>query len=251
MRSVVDDLPVEEIGRRFHNLIPSRFPTIDPYARIRGGTVIDFATAEELTNPRLREKKRISGGLAGVDQSDPRLVNWNHAPFAYPNPVGSWFFGADRNVLELYDDLQTAVAVAIKKRQTFLGSTGEKATSIEMRQLVRNVKGSFIDARGIDLRDAEVRRGIGLDAVRRELDGILYNPQDRPSATALVALGAQLLGKPDQGDHFKFLWDGQEVTSVYSFAFDEEFNPEDLGAKPDMLKPLMDGQKKRLRLAIG
>src|SRR3546814_19876174 len=86
------------------NLIPSRFPPVPVYERIAGGRDELFARVEEITNPRVRERDRLTQGLAPVDQQQPRFKNWNHAPFVYPNPEGSRFFKANRTVTELARD---------------------------------------------------------------------------------------------------------------------------------------------------
>ena len=229
MRNEAADLPVICIDERFHNLIPSRFPPVPVYDRIAGGRDELFAQIEEITNPRVRERERLTQGLAPVDQEKPRFKNWNHAPFVYPNPEGSRFYKADRNVLELAGDLQTALAIAVEKRETFLRRTSEPPTVIEMRQIVRPVLGSYLDARGWGGADDRQRRlELGEKAVKYKLDGILFSPVERPSATGIVVLKPECLGKPDQADHFKFLWNGERINVLYSFRKDETFSPDDL-----------------------
>src|SRR3546814_2632928 len=131
MPSAAADMPVVEVDDRFHNLIPSRFPPVRPYERIADGRDDHFAAIECLTNPRLREKERLAGKPTPVDPESVRFQNWNHAPFAYPNPEGSRFYGPEQNVLELADDLQTALAIAVARRETFLSRTAEPATALE------------------------------------------------------------------------------------------------------------------------
>src|SRR3546814_605183 len=182
MRNEADNLPVVDVDERFHNLIPSRFPPVPVYERIAGGRDELFARVEEITNPRVRERDRLTQGLAPVDQQQPRFKNWNHAPFVYPNPEGSRFFKANRNVLELAGDLQTALVISVAKRETFLRRTAEPPTLIEMRQIVRPVRGAYLDARGWDgVGDRDRCLALGEEAVRQKLDGILFNPRERRS----------------------------------------------------------------------
>jgi RES domain-containing protein len=236
MLSAVADMPVVKIDDEFHNLIPSRFPTVRVYERIAGGRDDEFAAIEELTNPRLREKERLTRGLAPVDQEHPRFQNWNHAPFAYPNPEGSRFYGAERNVLELAGDLQTALAISVARRETFLSRTKEPATALEMRQIVRPVRGSFLDARGWDgVLDRERRLSLGREVAAAGHDGILFNPAERPSATAIVALRPECLGRPIQSEHFKFIWNGQCISALYAFGSGENYSPSDLGLPHSVL----------------
>lgn len=236
MLSVVANLPVVDIDDRFYNLIPSRFPTIKVYARIAGGRDDEFAAIEELTNPRVREKFRLTQGRASVDQSQVRFQNWNHAPFAYPNPEGSQFYGSERNVLELAGDLQTALAISVAKRETFLLRTTEPPTALEMRALGRRVVGRFADIRGDgEARDAPHRFELGNRIVEAGLDGILFNPIERPTGTGIVILHPEKLGKADQGEHFKFVWDGSKISELYAFATGTAYEPGKLSLSDPIL----------------
>lgn len=230
------NLPVVEVDNEFHNLIPSRFPTVKLYERIADGRDDLFYAVEEMTNPRMREKERLTRGLAPVDQQRPRFTNWNHAPFVYPNPEGSRFFGADRNVIELSEDLQTALAISVGKRQAFLRRTAEPATFLEMRQIVRPVRGRCVDARGWTGMDDRARRmDLGKLADDEGHDGILFNPWERPTATGIVVFKPECLGKPLQADHFKYLWNGQRISTLYSFRKGVEYNPDQLGSEGAIL----------------
>lgn len=229
MRNEAANLPVVEIDGEYHNLIPSRFPPVPVYERIAGGRDALFAQIEEITNPRVRERERLTHGLAPVDQEQPRFKNWNHAPFVYPNPEGSRFYKADQNVLELAGDLQTALAISVRKRETFLRRTAEPSTAIEMRQIVRPVRGTYLDARGKEgLEVRERRLLLGKHALEAGLDGILFSPEERPCATGIVILKPQCLGKPMQADHFKFLWNGERIHVLYSFGKGVGYDPADL-----------------------
>jgi hypothetical protein len=229
MHSAAVNLPVVEIGERFHNLIPSRFPTVRLYERIAGGRDDLFAKIEEMTNPRVREKERLLHGLAPVDQDQPRFKNWNHAPFVYPNPEGSRFFAGDRNVIELAGDLQTALVVSVARREAFLGRTAEPQTFLEMRQIVRPVRGNFLDARdwpGIG--DRADRLSLGKEVVNAGLDGLLFNPLERASGTCAIVMKPECLGRPDQAEHFKYVWNGSRITVLYAFGSGRGFDPIEL-----------------------
>lgn len=236
MHNEAADLPAVEIDQSFHNLIPSRFPPVEVYERIAGGRDELFKAIEEMTNPRVRERERLTRGLEVADQDDPRFKNWNHAPFVYPNPDGARFYGADRNVVELADDIQTALAISIVRRETFLRRTAEPPTFLEIRQIVRPVRGSYLDARDWDgMGDRKRRLALGKVVVERELDGVLFRPHERPSARCVVVLKAECLGRPVQGDHFKYLWDGQRINVLYAFRTGKEHDPEMLGREEQVL----------------
>jgi hypothetical protein len=236
MRNAVADLPVVEIDERFHNLIPSRFPTVRLYERIAGGRDDLFAAIEGLTNPRVREKERLTYGLARVDQDQHRFKNWNHAPFVYPNPEGSRFFAGDRNVIELASDLQTALVVSVSRRELFLARTAEPSTFLEMRQIVRPVRGRFLDVRDrLDIIERADRLSLGKKVLAEGLDGLLFSPSERPSGTGAIVLRPECLGKPDQAEHFKYIWNGNQITVLYAFGSGKEIDPTQLSQENSVL----------------
>jgi hypothetical protein len=66
-------------------------------------------------------------GPASVDENSPRLQNWNHAPFAYTNPEGSYLLSPVHGVMEVAGSEEAALAIAIRRREIFLGRTTEPA----------------------------------------------------------------------------------------------------------------------------
>jgi hypothetical protein len=215
------DIEVVDVDAVFYTLIPSRFPPVKLFERIANddeGAAI--ARIETLTNPRLRERRRVLQ-TDQVDVTSPKYQNWNHAPFTYRNPEGSRYFGPEPAVLELSDDLQTALAISVRKRETFLSRTSEARTNLDMRVLTRQVTGRFGDLRHLctDL-DHEKRIIAGRRVLELEppVDGLLYRTSERPSATCIAILDPKSLGRAVQGDHFRFVWDGERIRSVYSFS---------------------------------
>ena len=103
------EYPVVSIDREWRRLIPSKFPTIDVYERLQSDALRAVAQQlEELTNPRLAAKARLTRGTAAIDTDSPQLQNWNHAPFAYPNPEGTYFLGPAYRVMEVAGDGRAA-----------------------------------------------------------------------------------------------------------------------------------------------
>jgi len=218
-----------------YRLIPSRFPPISIYAGLVANDRIDsLVEIENLTNPRLKAAQR----LTSVEDLEPsnRLQNWNHAPFAYSNPEGSLFFGADRPCLELASDKQTALAISVARRQRFLSRTDEPAVGLDMRMLATPICGTFLDLRhlGAGLTHDE-RRAIGM-TVPTSTQGVLYTAPERPSGECVAVLDGGVLGRSLQANHYRFLWDGQKMISLY--AFDNEgraFSPDMLSSDEDIL----------------
>lgn len=221
MLSEADDIEIVDIDDTCYTLIPSRFPPIDLFERIANddeGAAV--ARIETITNPRLRDRQRALQTEA-VDVTAPRYQNWNHAPFTYRNPEGSRYFGPESAVLELADDLQTALAISVRKRETFLSRTDEARTNLDMRVLSRKVTGRFADLRHLDPnldRDARIAVGRRIADITTPIDGLLYNPPERPSAKCFAILNAGALARAVQGDHFRFVWDGKCIRSLYSFS---------------------------------
>ena len=234
---VADDLTVVDVDETLFTLIPSRFPTIDVFARVTNDRSDELAAIESITNPRLRERDRLLNGAQEVDGNRPLLQNWNHAPFTYTNPAGSRFLGPEHPVLELASDMQTALAISLRKREAFLSCTSEAAIGLEMRQLSRRVKGRFADGRDwpSDLnREERLRRGQAIKEAG--LDGLLYRPPERPTGfSACILKGEALPERAIQRDHFKFLWDGSRVTTVYSFGSGTEYSPDELRSAEQIL----------------
>jgi hypothetical protein len=229
MPNVAGDFSTEDIDQQFFTLIPSRWPLVDVYARVANGRSHELAEIESLTNPRLRERDRILNGVQQVDGNGPLLQNWNHAPFTYYNPEGTRFFDANSPALELAADIQTALAISVKRRETFLRKTDEAPIGLEMRELSRRVKGRFVDGRDWDPElDQAERRHRGRQIVEAGYDGVLFRASERPSGTCISVLRGEVLDRAVQRDHFKFVWDGTKVNKVYSFRLGTAYSPDDL-----------------------
>lgn len=231
MHNAADNFDVKEINDVFYILIPSRFPPVPLYRRIAGGNDDDIAAVAELHNPRVKEKQRLLGqGGVAVDETSPRFQNWNHAPFTYSSPEGSWFFDRFVRCLEMSQDRQTALAVSVAKRELFLRRTAEAPIGLDMRMLSRTVSGAFLDVQSVsvDLSLAE-RRKLGERLVERAraegLSGVLFRSPERPSGTRICVLNGNVLGRAIQGEHFRYSWDGNRVLSLY--AFNSSGNDED------------------------
>jgi hypothetical protein len=204
-----------------YRLIPSRFPPVNVYeGLIANHRVGELVATENLTNPRLRSHERIAATVGNATDADPRLQNWNLAPFAYGNPDGTLFFGEDRPCLEVSTERQTALAVSVAKRETFLRSTQEAPIGLEMRMLCTPVEGKFWDLRGL------AEPAGGLEHVTRrwmgaktpaEAQGVLYRPAERPAGTCIAILTGDVLRRSTQTVHFRYSWDGKRIALLYAF----------------------------------
>lgn len=239
MHSVADERPSVSWSGYGYRLIPSRFPPVSIYENVVASDRLDALVAvENLTNPRLQSAQRLMGASLGLPANSPRLQNWNHAPFAYSNPEGTRFFPPERPCLELSDSPQTALAVSVARRETFMVRTREEAIGLDMRMLKTPVQGTFVDLRGVDLallKDpspaARKERWTIGNEVPAEAQGVLYRTPERPSATCVAVLKAGALGRSLQTVHYRYVWNGHRVTKVYAF--------DDVGA--ELLPEILSG----------
>lgn len=209
----------------WYRLIPSRFPTIDIYRRVAAPEKWPLAAEiETMTNPRVRLRDKFGRGLEKTNPN--KFQNWNHAPFAYPNPGGTWLFGSHVNALELADTVQTALAVAIRKREQFLAATDAPPLDLEMRVLKHEVNGQAFDLRNTDLdlpRDA--RWSIGDSLLDKGGHAALYVCPVRSTGTIASVFDQDALGSAMQTQHFKFRWDGARISQLYDFRSESDGAP--------------------------
>jgi len=221
---------IKAIDEDWFCLIPSRFPPVDIYERV--SPEADWPAllrVEELTNPRVRAKAALIG-VDAVDVGSPQLQNWNHAPFTYLNPEGTWLLPARYGALELSDCLQTALAASIRRREQFLSRTHEPETNLDMRVISRKVSGTFIDLSRVDLLSMpkEERWKIGETAHKEGASGILFASPYRVGGLCLAVFTSHVLGRAVQAEHYRFIWDGAAVRATYSFSDARKLLPSDI-----------------------
>ena len=218
-----------------YRLIPSRFPSVEVYqglvANDRFEALYDL---EAETNPRLQSKERALATYGG--EGSPQLQNWNHAPFRYINPEGSWFFPSTRPALELADNPQTALARAVRRREIFLGRTRESPIGIDMRMLKTPVKGRFADFTDLPLDMDETKRRAAGSKVSNEFAGVAFFAPERPNTICLAVTDNSALGATIQSVHYRFEWNGMRISKLYAFTESgEEWDPADLSGTKQVI----------------
>ena len=203
-----------------YRLFPTRFPPVNVYEGLVANDRYDEVFAiENLTNPRLRSLERLQRS-SGDGAANPRLQNWNLAPFAYGNPDGTTFFGEQPPCLELAFERQTALAMSVAKRQAFMSATRQAPIGIDVRMLCTPVTGVFWDLRSMggavtELEVAE-RREIG-SRLPSGAQGIIFRPLERPLGTCVAVVDGVALGRSEQSMHFRYMWDGEQISTLYAF----------------------------------
>ena len=203
-----------------YRLIPSRFPPIDVYERL-GAPVLGAAAKrlEALTNPRLAALGRQEATPNGDGASrSPRYQNWNHAPFAYKGPEGSWLLPPAYGALELALDEPSALLLALVRREAFLARTGEPAIALDMRMLVTEVDGEFADLRCEPPASREERWALGEQLRKGGVVGALHARVEVPGGVFLSVFDGGVLGGSTQAAHYRFSWNGERIRDVYDFA---------------------------------
>ena len=225
------EYPVVSIDHDWRRLIPSKFPTIDVYERLHSDVFRGVALQlEELTNPRLAAKARLTRGVASVDTDSPQLQNWNHAPFAYPNPEGTYFLNPTYRVMEVASDVRAALAWAILRREAFMSRTNEPPAGLDMRMITNLIRSEFVDLRGLpsDI-DEAARWDIGRRYYDQSAAGILFRHPTILGADFLSVFDpAALVSKGVQATHYRFRWDGTRIPLIYDFGTGDDIRREDL-----------------------
>lgn len=225
------EYPVVSIDQDCRRLIPSKFPTIDVYERLHSDPLRVVAQQlEELTNPRLAAKARLTRGNASVDTDSPQLQNWNHAPFAYPNPEGTYLLSPTYHVMEVASDVRAALASAILRREAFMSRTNEPPAGLDMRMISNRIRGEFVDLRGLssDI-DQAGRWEIGRQYYEQSAAGILFRHPEILGADFLSVFDpGVLVAKGVQATHYRFRWDGSRIPLIYDFGTGEDIRREDL-----------------------
>lgn len=224
--------PICDIDGDFHRLIPSRFPPVPLYERLGSREVQAAAEAcEAKTNPRLHALERLAQeGPAKLGGA--RTQNWNLAPFSYVNPEGTTFLDPSYKVLELVAGVRPALALAVFRREAFLGGSDEPPIQIEMRALIHKVRGRFIDLTGVPFEaDRDRRWAFGKQLYRDtpdDVQGLVFRRPDLGGAHALTVFDGRALGQAVQSNHYRFLWDGQAVQQIGNLNTDEVLDREAL-----------------------
>ena len=203
-----------------YQLIPSRFPTIEVDERL-GDTELQAAAKalEARTNPRLAAINQLPSPPQQGDKAASQYQNWNHAPFAYKDPSGTTFLKPTHGCLELASDITTALALALLRREEFLGSTNEPAMGLDMRVLSRRITGSFHDLTKLDpnLPSGE-RWKVGHHLHESGSSGVLFCRPGFAEHRFVAIFDGALLPRAIQGAHYRFVWDGQKIKSIYDFS---------------------------------
>ena len=122
-----------------------------------------------------------------------------------------------------------ALAWSVCRRELFLSRTREPAMGLDMRLLVTTVCGDFVDLTDVSVdTDETERRKIGDQLFKEGAKGVLFHRPEQPDALGLAVFDNRVLGRSVQSSHYRFVWDGSRIASVYDFTNGEEIFREEL-----------------------
>ena len=218
-------LPVARIEwKPCWRIIPSRFPPIQLFERVTEPDDLEAVfELDALTNPRIRDEvgdlklvppeDRISGPGTAV------IV----AAFTHLNPIGSRFSDGTYGVFYAANDLDTAIAETKYHREQFMSATAQGRMELDMRVYLADLDGDLHDLRGMQVTQPLVYHndsyaaGQHLARTLREAgsNGIAYDSVRQTDGECGAVFRPPLLSNARQERHLCYVWNGQEVETVY------------------------------------
>lgn len=220
------DAPTSRVTwARTHRLILSHYPPIDLFDDLADPRDWEaLARAEARTNPRVYDEigdlslvpveRRISGLGA----------SWVMAAFTHISPDRqSRFSDGTYGVYYAGNSFETALREHTFHMARFYKRTDEKPGWIsEVRELVGAIDSDLTDIRngefgGVLDKDPEtyaVSQGFALEQKRAGSNGIVYPSQRHETGECIAVFYPDVVTAPNQGDHFRYHWDGDTVNFV-------------------------------------
>jgi hypothetical protein len=208
-----------------HRLVPSRYPTIDPYERVADPADYDAVIAIELlTNERMLQE---NGEIQRVPAEDYPVGRGNItaiiAAFTHLNPEGSRFSDGTYGVYYAAKELETAIAETAFHRARFLSRTNESPCEIDMRCYKSNLDADLTDIRGEQVRLRAVydpdsylaSQQFGREQHAAGSYGIAYSSVRRSGGECVAVFRAKALAPYGQPSHYAYVWDGAAITHWY------------------------------------
>lgn len=214
---------VELNWQRQYRVISSEFPPINFFEGLTSPDLMEeLYYIESLTNDRLRDEAGNIALVAPEDRvcgpgSSPLMAAFTHASLACPSRFSDGSYG----VYYAAKSLNTAVAESKYHRQRFLVYTQEEAGEIDMRVYIGKVLQPLRDVRGAEFErlhataDWQPGQVFGRKLKAENAWGIVYRSVRDSGGECIAALRPPAVSIPKQGPHLSYVWDGQEIVTVY------------------------------------
>ena len=145
------------------------------------------------------------------------------AAFTHLNPNGSRFSDGTYGVFYAANGLDTAIAETRHHRERFLSVTAQARMELDMRVYRVDLDGDLHDLRGRKAAQPLVYRNDDYAAGRhpartlREAgsNGIAYDSVRRTAGECVAVFRPPLLSNARQERHLCYVWNGQEIETVY------------------------------------
>ena len=181
---------------------------------------------ENLTNDRLRQE---AGDISLVPEQE-RITGSGTTPimaaFTHPNPSGSRFADATYGVYYAAKSIDTAVSETRYHRERFLRATDEAPIEVDMRSYASDIDAQFHDVRGQhdarpDLYSPDpaaygAPQALGKSLRAQGSNGIAYHSVRHSGGECIAVFRPNLLTPSRQGEHFCYVWNGKEISDVYT-----------------------------------
>jgi hypothetical protein len=213
---------------RASRIIAYRYPPIDLFERVSSDPVVWEAliAAEQLVNPRVRDDVgEIRLVPPGERVSGPG-ASWVMAAFTHRNPQGSRFSDGSYGVYYAARELRTAVRETAFHFARFAADSRDGPRYEDMRVLVGRIDNRFADLARLPV--AQRTRLLAPDsyvdsqpfgaALRTAgSNGIVYPSVRDPQGQCVAVLRPKAVGRPVQGKHLQYHWDGERVARYFDY----------------------------------
>ena len=206
-----------------HRLVLSHFPPIDLFDDVADPHDWEaLAKAQSRTNPRIHEQ---IGDLSLVP-AERRLsgpgASWVMAAFTHVSPDRtSRFSDGSYGVYHAGDNLETAMREHTFHMGRFYAAAGMAADWIsEVRQLIGSIDAVLVDIRStgfeplLDPDSYERSQAFARKQKTANANGIVYPSVRHTGGECIAAFYPDVVTPPAQGDHFRYYWDGEQVSYV-------------------------------------
>ena len=204
-----------------YRIIPTCFPPINFFEGLLSPDLMEeLYIIESLTNDRLRDEVGNITLVAREDRmsgpgSSPVMAAFIH--IGIPSRFSDGSYGA----YYASRDVETAIEETKYHRARFLSYTREDPGAVEMRVYIGEVLKLMHDVRGArykglhDPDDWAPAQAIGKVLRQQNAWGVVYRSVRHPDGHCIVALRPPAVSIPRQGDHFSYVWNGKNISTVF------------------------------------
>lgn len=207
-------------------IVASVFPPRGLFDRVATREDLEAVIAIEcLTNDRLRQEL----GSVSLVPADECVFGPGTTPimsaFTHPNPGGSRFADASYGAYYASKSIATAVAETRFHKQRFLRATNEAPIEVDMRSYASDIDVDLHDLRGQrgtspEIYNPDPAHYGAAQALAKSLrangsNGIAYDSVRERDGECTAIFRPRVLSPVVQGQHFCYVWNGSEISSVY------------------------------------